>query len=57
MMTLKRQKVVTIGIMAVTVASAILEGIKSLNAESTEEMVDRLIEEKLAERDELDDLK
>lgn len=57
MMTLKRQKVVTIGIMVVTIASAVLEGIKSLNAESTEEMVDRLIEEKLAERDELDDLK
>ena len=57
MMTLKRQKVVTIGIMAVTIASAVLEGIKSLNAESTEEMVQRIVDEKLAERDELDDLK
>lgn len=56
MMTLKRQKVVTIGIMVVTVSSAILECIKSLNAESTEEMVNRIIDERLG-NNETDDLK
>lgn len=56
MMTLKRQKAVTIGIMVVTIASAVLEGIKSLNAEDTEEMVNRLIDERLG-NNEADDLK
>lgn len=49
-------KVVTIGVMCVSIASAILECIKALNAEDTETMVNRIIDERLGNSDS-DDLK
>lgn len=51
------KKFMAIGAMVVTVASAVIECIKVINEESIDDKVNRLIDEKLAERDELDDLK
>lgn len=50
-MKLKDKRFVTIGVMCVSIASAVLECIKTLNAEDTETMVNRLIDEKFAERE------
>lgn len=51
------KKFMAIGAMVVTIASAVFECIKVINAESIDDKVNRLIDEKLAERDALDDLK
>ena len=51
------KKFMAIGAMVVTVASAVIECIRVINEETIDDKVNRLIDEKLAERDELDDLK
>lgn len=55
-MKLKEKKIVTIGVMCVSIASAVLECIKTLNEEDTETMVNRIINERL-KVDDSDDLK
>lgn len=56
MSKINNNKVVTIGVMCVSIVSAVLECIKTLNAEDTEAMVNRLIDERLSTK-ESDDLK
>lgn len=51
------KKFMAIGAMVVTIASAVIECVKVINEESIDDKVNRLIDEKLAKRDELDDLK
>lgn len=55
-MKLKEKKFVTIGVMCVSIVSAVLECIKTLNEEDTETMVNRIIDERLGNNDS-DDLK
>lgn len=51
------KKFMAIGSLAITIAAAVIEYIKVINEESIDDKVNRLIDERLAERDELDDLK